>query len=41
MSRMIKTWRDPYNEGFTPTRPKQFEIQSGLTVLVTVNLLKK
>lgn len=37
MSRIIKTWRDPYDEGFTPTRPKQIEIQPGLTVLVGCN----
>lgn len=37
MSRIIKTWRNPYDEGFTPTRPKQIEIQPGLTVLVGCN----
>lgn len=37
MSRIIKTWRNPYDEGFTPTRPKQIEIQHGLTVLVGCN----
>lgn len=37
MSRIIKIWRNPYDEGFTPTRPKQIEIQSGLTVLVGCN----
>lgn len=37
MSRIIKTWRDPYDEGFTLTRPKEIEIQPGLTVLVGCN----
>lgn len=37
MSRVIKTWRDPYDEGFTLTRPKEIEIQPGLTVLVGCN----
>ena len=34
---IIKTWRDPYDAGFTPTRPKEIEINSGLTVLVGCN----
>lgn len=37
MSRIINTWRDPYGEGFTPTRPRKIEIQPGLTVLVGCN----
>lgn len=37
MSRIIKTWRDPYDCGFTPTRPRQIEINPGLTVLVGCN----
>lgn len=35
--RKIKTWRDPYDEGFTPTRPKEIELKTGLTVLVGCN----
>ena len=37
MGRIIKTWRDPYDEGFTPTRPRQIEINPGLTILVGCN----
>jgi len=37
MNRIINTWRDPYGEGFTPTRPRKIEIQPGLTVLVGCN----
>lgn len=37
MSRIIETWRDPYGEGFTPTRPRKIELQPGLTVLVGCN----
>lgn len=33
----INTWRDPYDAGFSPTRPKQIELQEGLTVLVGCN----
>lgn len=33
----IKTWRDPYDAGFSTCRPKEIEIQSGLTVLVGCN----
>ena len=33
----IKTWRDPYDAGFSPTRPKEIEIEEGLTVLVGCN----
>lgn len=33
----IKTWRDPYEAGFSPTRPTKIEINSGLTVLVGCN----
>lgn len=34
---VIKTWRDPYEAGFSPTKPKEIEIQPGLTVLVGCN----
>lgn len=37
MGRVIKTWRDPYGEGFSPCRRKEVEFQSGLTVLVGCN----
>ena len=33
----IKTWRDPYESGFSPTRPKEISIEEGLTVLVGCN----
>ena len=33
----IKTWRDPYDAGFSPTSPSKIEIQEGLTVLVGCN----
>lgn len=33
----IKTWRDPYDAGFTPTKPKEIELNAGLTVLVGCN----
>lgn len=33
----IKTWRDPYDAGFTPTKPKEIELNTGLTVLVGCN----
>ena len=35
--RKFKTWRDPYDEGFSLTRPKEIEIHDGLTVLVGCN----
>ena len=35
--RVINTWRDPYDEGFSTCRPKQITINSGLTVLVGCN----
>ena len=35
--RVINTWRDPYDEGFSICRPKQITIKSGLTVLVGCN----
>ena len=35
--RIINTWRDPYDIGFSTCRPKQITIQSGLTVLVGCN----
>lgn len=34
---IIKTWRDPYEAGFSPTRPKEIELHLGLTVLVGCN----
>ena len=33
----IKTWRDPYDACFTPTKPKEIEIKPGLTVLIGCN----
>lgn len=33
----IKTWRDPYDAGFSPTRSKEIELKPGLTVLVGCN----
>ena len=33
----IKTWRDPYDSGFSPTRPKEISLEPGLTVLVGCN----
>lgn len=33
----IKTWRDPYSSGFSPTKPTKIEIEEGLTVLVGCN----
>lgn len=33
----IKTWRDPYDSGFSPTRPRVVEFKEGLTVLVGCN----
>lgn len=33
----IKTWRDPYDSGFSPTRPTSINIEEGLTVLVGCN----
>lgn len=35
--RVINTWRDPYDEGFSTCRPKQITIKSGLTILVGCN----
>lgn len=37
MSRIINTWRDPYDAGFSTCRKKQIEINSGVTVLVGCN----
>ena len=37
MSRKIKTWRDPYDEGFSTCRRKEIEIIPGVTVLVGCN----
>lgn len=33
----IRTWRDPYDAGFSPTRSKEIELKPGLTVLVGCN----
>lgn len=33
----IKTWRDPYEAGFSPTKPTSVSIEEGLTVLVGCN----
>lgn len=33
----INTWRDPYDAGFSPTRPKKVAFEEGLTVLVGCN----
>lgn len=35
--REFKTWRDPYDRGFTPCRPTKIQIKEGLTVLVGCN----
>ena len=37
MSRKIKTWRDPYGEGFNICKKREIEIEPGLTVLVGCN----
>ena len=37
MSKIIKTWRDPYDAGFSTCRKKEIELQPGLTVLVGCN----
>ena len=37
MSRIIKTWRDPYDVGFSLCRKKEVEFLPGLTVLVGCN----
>lgn len=37
MSRIFKTWRNPYDEGFSTCRKKEIEINSGVTVLVGCN----
>lgn len=34
---IIKTWRDPYDSGFTLTTPKEIDMHPGLTVLVGCN----
>lgn len=33
----VKTWRDPYEAGFSPTRPTSITLEEGLTVLVGCN----
>lgn len=35
--RILNTWRDPFNAGFSTCRPKQITIQSGITILVGCN----
>lgn len=35
--RKFKTWRDPYDVGYSPCGPREIEIQEGLTVLVGCN----
>ena len=35
--KIIKTWRDPYDEGFSTCRPKEITLNEGLTVLVGCN----
>lgn len=35
--KVIKTWRDPYDRGWSLTKPKEIFIKSGLTVLVGCN----
>lgn len=37
MSRTIKTWRDPYDAGFSTCRRREVEFQPGVTVLVGCN----
>lgn len=37
MGRIIKTWRDPYDAGFSTCRRKEVEFHPGLTVLVGCN----
>lgn len=37
MSRVIKTWRDPYDAGFNTCRRKEVEFKPGMTVLVGCN----
>jgi len=34
---VLKTWRDPYDAGFSPTTPRTVEFHPGLTVLVGCN----
>lgn len=33
----IKTWRDPYESGFSPTRPTSVQFEPGISVLVGCN----
>lgn len=33
----IKTWRDPYESGFSPTRPTSVQLEPGISVLVGCN----
>lgn len=33
----IKTWRDPYDSGFSTTTPKEISLNNGLTVLIGCN----
>lgn len=39
--RTIKTWRDPYGEGFSTTRRKEIVFEPGVTVLVGCNGIGK
>ena len=37
MPRIIKTWRDPYDEGFSTCRRKEVTLNPGVTALVGYN----
>ena len=37
MSKTIKTWRDPYDVGFSTTRAKEVTFDEGITILVGCN----
>lgn len=37
MERVIKTWRDPYDRGFSTCRKKEVVLQEGVTILVGCN----
>lgn len=39
--RKFKTWRDPYDLGYSTCRPREIEIQEGVTVLVGCNGIGK
>lgn len=36
-ARVFDTWRDPYNKGYSMTRPKRITLNEGLTVFVGCN----